>query len=56
MAVSGKGTWRFDLVGIRPGSVRAIAGTVAVITETSVVFRMDGRAGERVVFTFDVDR
>jgi len=29
-----------------------IAGQVALVTPDAVVFRMKGRAGERVVFTF----
>jgi hypothetical protein len=49
------GLWRFELGGERamtPGSLRVIAGPVAVITGDTVVFQMKGRPGERVVFTF----
>jgi hypothetical protein len=35
-----------------PGSLRVVAGTVALITDDRVVFRLPGRAGERVVITF----
>ncbi len=49
------GLWRFEPGGERgltPGSLRVIAGQVALVTPDAVVFRMKGRAGERVVFTF----
>jgi hypothetical protein len=49
------GLWRFDLSGERaftPGSLRVIAGQVALITGDTVAFQMKGRPGERVVFTF----
>lgn len=48
------GTWRFDLSasGIAPGSVRVIAGDAAAVSGDVVVFRLAGRAGERVVFEF----
>ena len=52
------GTWRFDFSGastFKPGSLRVVAGTVAVITGDTVVFRLQGKPGERVVFTFEVD-
>lgn len=51
------GTWRFDFSGqpaFRSGSLRVIAGTVALVTGDSVVFRLQGRPGERIVFTFEV--
>jgi hypothetical protein len=47
------GTWRFDLSGIRPGSLRVAAGSVAVLEADAVVFRLEGRAGERVAVVFD---
>lgn len=53
-----RGAWRFDFAGvpgIRRGSLRVHAGTAAVVTPDSVVFAMDGRTGERVVFTFEVE-
>ena len=47
------GTWEFDLPpGIEPGSVMAVAGQVRVVTASSVVFQVSGKAGERVVFVF----
>ena len=52
------GTWRFELGGsdgIKPGSIRVVAGTVALITGGTVVFRLEGKPGERVVFTFEVE-
>jgi PKD repeat protein len=52
------GTWRFDFSGqaaFKPGSLRVVAGTVAVITGDAVVFRLQGKSGERVVFTFEVE-
>jgi hypothetical protein len=50
----GPGTWRFDLASIAaPGRLRVIAGQVVLVTADSVVFRISGRGGERVVFTFD---
>jgi uncharacterized repeat protein (TIGR02543 family) len=51
------GTWRFDFSGqaaFKPGSLRVVAGAVALITSDAVVFRLQGTAGERVVFTFEV--
>ena len=51
------GTWRFDFGGqgaLRPGSLRVVAGTVAVITGDTVVFRLQGKPGERIVFTFEI--
>jgi hypothetical protein len=57
VAAAGKpGTWRFDLgatPGMVGGSVRVIAGDVALVTADSVVFRLRGTSGERVVFTFE---
>jgi len=53
------GLWRFEL-GAEPslasGSLRVIAGDVTLITPEAVVFRMKGRPGERVVFTFRTGR
>jgi hypothetical protein len=50
------GTWRFDLstLGLRPGSLRVVAGEAAEAGSAAVVFRLRGKPGERVVFTFDV--
>ena len=46
------GTWRFELGGVEPGSLRVIAGDVVSAAADAIVFRVKGRAGERVVFTF----
>jgi hypothetical protein len=52
----GGGVWRFDLSALRVsvGSLRVVAGEVAQIAADAVVFRLRGRAGERVVFAFEV--
>ncbi len=48
------GTWRFDLggQGLKEGSLRVVAGEVVLTTPDTVVFRLSGRPGERVVFSF----
>jgi hypothetical protein len=48
------GTWRFDLPSgaVAPGSLRVLAGDVALVTDSGVVFQLKGKVGERVVFTF----
>jgi hypothetical protein len=49
------GVWRFDLLdrgALEPGSLRVLEGQVMMVTEDAVVFRLSGRAGERVAFTF----
>jgi hypothetical protein len=49
------GTWRFELGGttsFRSGSLRIVAGEVALVTADAVVFHLTGKPGERVVFTF----
>jgi hypothetical protein len=50
------GSWRFDLSSLRltPGSLRIVSGEVAQVAGSAVVFRLRGRAGERVVFGFEV--
>jgi len=53
------GTWRFELDttgSLQPGTIRVIAGEVALVTESAVVFRLKGRRGERIVFSFRTDR
>ena len=47
------GTWRFTLAGIRAGSLRPEDGAVASLSARSITFRLAGRAGERVAFTFE---
>jgi hypothetical protein len=49
------GTWRFELgptASLVPGSLRVLAGTVAEVTGDTIVFRLSGHTGERLVFTF----
>jgi hypothetical protein len=48
------GTWRFDLssLGLEHGSLSVVAGEVAQIGPDTVVFRLKGRPGERLVFSF----
>lgn len=57
---SGKpGTWKFELAptaSLQPGSIRVIAGDVAVLTSDTVTFRLAGQPGERIVFTFKTGR
>ncbi|HSD65877.1 MAG TPA: hypothetical protein VLF95_04210 [Vicinamibacteria bacterium] len=50
------GAWRFDLstLGPVPGSLRVVAGEAAVAGPATLVFRLRGQPGERVVFSFDV--
>lgn len=52
------GRWRLDLGGhasVQSGSLRVIAGTVAVLAGDSVVFQLQGKPGERIAFTFQID-
>jgi hypothetical protein len=52
------GEWRFDLAsvpGFRPESLRVIAGEVSRVGGGVVAFRLHGRAGERMVFSFRVE-
>src|SRR5262245_5822307 len=52
-ALGRPGTWRFEMNGpFEPGSFRVIAGDVALLTSEAIVFRLAGRPGERVVFSF----
>jgi hypothetical protein len=54
----GPGTWRFDLQsvrGLRPESLRVIAGEAAQVGGGVVTFRLRGRTGERIVLSFRVD-
>jgi hypothetical protein len=51
------GTWRFDFSAadasdFELGSLQVLEGEAAQMTENAVVFRLEGVAGERVVFTF----
>ncbi len=52
-AVGKPGTWRFEFpAGIEPGSLAIVAGQGSLTGPSGVVFRLQGRPGERVVFTF----
>jgi hypothetical protein len=49
------GTWKFEMAptaSLQPGSIRVIAGEVALLTGDTVTFRLKGQPGERIVFTF----
>lgn len=52
------GTWRFDLDAaetfalVEPGSIQVVAGEPLYVGATSLVYRLRGRPGERVIFTF----
>ena len=47
---SGPGTWRFERAGPTPVRLKVIEGQPALVTDTAIVFRLRGRAGERVSF------
>jgi hypothetical protein len=49
------GTWRVDLPAgtVKPGSLRAVVGQVALMTDVAIVFRLQGTAGERISFAFE---
>ena len=50
----GAGTWRFQFRGsFRSGSLRVLAGEASLVTHDTVVFRLTGKPGERVAFSFD---
>lgn len=54
VASKGPGSWTFRLPGsARPGSLRPLAGAVSALAADSVTFRLVGKPGERIVFTFD---
>jgi hypothetical protein len=49
------GTWRFDLSGIpgmERGSLRVLTGQAIAVGPDSIVFRLAGRAGERIGLAF----
>ena len=49
------GIWRIDLKpseAIQAGSLRVISGEVTLLGPTSATFRLSGKTGERIVFTF----
>jgi hypothetical protein len=49
------GTWSFELTGLTPGSLRVVAGQVAQVAAGRIVFRMSGRPGELIVFSFQTE-
>lgn len=59
-AVGRPGTWRFEFdsaarVGLFvPGSIRVVAGQVAMSTPSAVSFRFQGKPSERIVFSFEI--
>jgi hypothetical protein len=52
LAGRGTGTWRFEIAGARPGSLRPVAGAVLLLGAEAIVFRLEGRPGERVAFSY----
>ena len=51
------GTWRLELsgvAGLEQGSLRVLAGEVVSVGPDAVVFRLKGRAGERLSLAFTV--
>jgi hypothetical protein len=49
------GTWRFDLgsnARLEPGTLRVLAGEPVTVSGDAVVFRVQGKIGEQVIFTF----
>jgi hypothetical protein len=53
------GTWQFDIVGgarLETRALRVVAGELAALGPDSVTFRLSGRPGERVAFTWAAAR
>ena len=49
------GTWRLELSGVsglERGSLRVTAGEPVAVGPDTIVFRLSGRAGERIGFAF----
>jgi hypothetical protein len=49
------GLWRVDITpsdAIAEGSLRVISGEAVLLGASSATFRLSGREGERIVFTF----
>jgi hypothetical protein len=54
-APEGPGLWRFAALTrgvIEPGTIRVLAGEVVQVEPEGIVFRLAGKAGERVAFAF----
>jgi hypothetical protein len=51
---TGPGLWSFQFVAgsLEPGSLQAVAGQVAEVSNDNITFRLSGEPGEQVVFTF----
>jgi hypothetical protein len=50
------GSWRFEFAGepaFKRGSLQVHAGKATLVAPDAVVFAVDGKAGERVAFTFE---
>jgi hypothetical protein len=47
------GTWRFECAAGAPGRLHVRAGHALSASPTAVVFRLAGRAGERVAFALE---
>ncbi len=46
------GTWRFELAGLTPGTLRIVSGNAVSLEPNAVVFQLSGSVGERVELTF----
>jgi hypothetical protein len=54
LAGRGVGSWRFEIAGAVPGSLRPVAGAVLLLTADAIAFRLEGKPGERVAFSYEV--
>ena len=54
LAGRGAGSWRFEIAGAVPGSLRPVAGEVLLLTADAITFRLEGKPGERVAFSYEV--
>lgn len=50
----GIGSWRFEIAGAVPGSLRPVSGEVLLLTADAIGFRLEGKPGERVAFSYEV--
>jgi hypothetical protein len=51
------GNWKFDLTrtaGLLPGSLKVVSGQLLEVSGSAITFRLSGKVGERVAFTFRV--
>jgi hypothetical protein len=58
LQAGGGGLWRFELADgvVEPGTLRVIEGKVQALAGNAVVFRLTGKAGERVAFVYRLAR